>query len=183
MSPFDISKIEKELEKLENKTLEPNFWNDSKKSKIVLSKIKILKDKKDNFTKIEKELKNLEEMNEMLLVENDESLINDILVGTKKIEKDIENLEIKTLLSGKYDQNNAIITLHPGAGGTESQDWAEMLYRMYTRWATSHGYIVKELDYLEGDEAGIKSVTALIEGEYAYGYLKAEKGVHRPYAA
>ena len=179
MSPFDISKIEKELEKLENKTLEPNFWNDSKKSKIVLSKIKILKDKKDNFTKIEKELKNLEEMNEMLLVENDESLINDILVGTKKIEKDIENLEIKTLLSGKYDQNNAIITLHPGAGGTESQDWAEMLYRMYTRWATSHGYIVKELDYLEGDEAGIKSVTALIEGEYAYGYLKAEKGVHR----
>lgn len=179
MSPFDISKIEKELEKLENKTLEPNFWNDSKNSKIVLSKIKILKDKKDNFTKIEKELKNLEEMNEMLLVENDESLINDILVGTKKIEKDIENLEIKTLLSGKYDQNNAIITLHPGAGGTESQDWAEMLYRMYTRWATSHGYIVKELDYLEGDEAGIKSVTALIEGEYAYGYLKAEKGVHR----
>ena len=179
MRPFDISKIEKELEKLENKTLEPNFWNDSKNSKIVLSKIKILKDKKDNFTKIEKELKNLEEMNEMLLVENDESLINDILVGTKKIEKDIENLEIKTLLSGKYDQNNAIITLHPGAGGTESQDWAEMLYRMYTRWATSHGYIVKELDYLEGDEAGIKSVTALIEGEYAYGYLKAEKGVHR----
>ena len=179
MSPFDISKIEKELEKLENKTLEQNFWTDSKNSKIVLSKIKILKDKKDNFTKIEKELKNLEEMNEMLLVENDESLINDILVGTKKIEKDIENLEIKTLLSGKYDQNNAIITLHPGAGGTESQDWAEMLYRMYTRWATSHGYIVKELDYLEGDEAGIKSVTALIEGEYAYGYLKAEKGVHR----
>lgn len=179
MSPFDISKIEKELEKLENKTLEQNFWTDSKNSKIVLSKIKILKDKKDNFTKIEKELKNLEEMNEMLLVENDESLINDILVSTKKIEKDIENLEIKTLLSGKYDQNNAIITLHPGAGGTESQDWAEMLYRMYTRWATSHGYIVKELDYLEGDEAGIKSVTALIEGEYAYGYLKAEKGVHR----
>ena len=179
MSPFDISKIEKELEKLENKTLEQNFWTDSKNSKIVLSKIKILKDKKDNFTKIEKELKNLEEMNEMLLVENDESLINDILVGTKKIEKDIENFEIKTLLSGKYDQNNAIITLHPGAGGTESQDWAEMLYRMYTRWATSHGYIVKELDYLEGDEAGIKSVTALIEGEYAYGYLKAEKGVHR----
>ena len=128
---------------MENKTLEQNFWTDSKNSKIVLSKIKILKDKKDNFTKIEKELKNLEEMNEMLLVENDESLINDILVGTKKIEKDIENLEIKTLLSGKYDQNNAIITLHPGAGGTESQDWAEMLYRMYTRWATSHGYIVK----------------------------------------
>ena len=179
MSPFDISKIEKELEKLENKTLEQNFWTDSKNSKIVLSKIKILKDKKDNFTKIEKELKNLEEMNEMLLVENDESLINDILVGTKKIEKDIENLEIKTLLSGKYDQNNAIITLHPGAGGTESQDWAEMLYRMYTRWATSHGYIVKELDYLEGDEAGIKSVTFEIIGENAYGYMKGEMGVHR----
>ena len=179
MSPFDISKIEKELEKLENKTLEPNFWNDSKNSKIVLSKIKILKDKKDNFTKIEKELKNLDEMNEMLLVENDESLINDILVGTKKTEKDIENLEIKTLLSGKYDQNNAIITLHPGAGGTESQDWAEMLYRMYCRWAVANGYTVQELDYLDGDEAGLKSVTFTISGDYAYGYMKSEKGVHR----
>ena len=96
-----------------------------------------------------------------------------------KIEKEITNLEINTLLSGKYDINNAIITLHPGAGGTESQDWVQMLYRMYTRWAQDNGYAVKELDFLDGDEAGIKSVTALISGEYAYGYLKGEMGVHR----
>ena len=88
-------------------------------------------------------------------------------------------LEIKTLLSGQYDVNNAIVSMHPGAGGTESQDWVEMLYRMYTRWAEKHNFVVKELDYLEGDEAGIKSVTFLVQGEYAYGYLKGEMGVHR----
>lgn len=95
------------------------------------------------------------------------------------MEKDIEKLEITTLLSGKYDNNNAILTIHPGAGGTEAQDWAEMLYRMYTRWANANGYEVKELDYLEGEEAGLKSVTFSVNGDYAYGYLKGEMGVHR----
>ena len=95
------------------------------------------------------------------------------------LERKIDKLEIKTLLSCKYDKNNAILTLHPGAGGTEAQDWVEMLYRMYTRWATNNGYTVKELDFLEGDEAGIKSVTFLVSGENAYGYLKGEMGVHR----
>ena len=95
------------------------------------------------------------------------------------MEKDIEKLEISNLLSGKYDLNNAIITIHPGAGGTESQDWAEMLYRMYTRWANKNNYEVKELDYLDGEEAGLKSVTFEVIGENAYGYLKSEKGVHR----
>ncbi len=103
----------------------------------------------------------------------------EIISSINQLEKDIEKLEINTLLSGKYDSNNAILTLHPGAGGTEAQDWVEMLYRMYTRWATNNGYEVKELDYLEGDEAGIKSVTFLVAGEYAYGYLKGEMGVHR----
>lgn len=103
----------------------------------------------------------------------------EIVSNINQLEKDIEKLEINTLLSGKYDSNNAILTLHPGAGGTEAQDWVEMLYRMYTRWATNNGYEVKELDYLEGDEAGIKSVTFLVSGEYAYGYLKGEMGVHR----
>ena len=103
----------------------------------------------------------------------------EVLEATKKVEKELNELEIKTLLSGKYDQNNAILTLHPGAGGTESQDWVQMLYRMYSKWASSNNYTVKELDYLEGDEAGIKSVTFLISGEYAYGYLKGEMGVHR----
>ena len=103
----------------------------------------------------------------------------EIVSNINQLEKDIEKLEINTLLSGKYDSNNAILTLHPGAGGTEAQDWVEMLYRMYTRWATNNGYEVKELDYLEGDEAGIKSVTFLVSGEYAYGHLKGEMGVHR----
>lgn len=179
MNLFDITNIEIELKLLEEKTMNPEFWNDSKNSKIVLQKIKILKNKKDTFSKIKKELIALEEMNELLLIENDETLVIDLLNNSKKIDKEIEKLELATLLSGKYDSNNAIITLHPGAGGTESQDWAEMLYRMYSRWANSNGYTVKELDYLEGDEAGLKSVTVLIEGEYAYGYLKAEKGVHR----
>ena len=99
--------------------------------------------------------------------------------STYTLEKDIEKLEITTLLSGKYDNNNTILTIHPGAGGTEAQDWAEMLYRMYTRWANANGYEVKELDYLEGEEAGLKSVTFSVNGDYAYGYLKGEMGVHR----
>ncbi len=118
-------------------------------------------------------------MNELLTSEIDEDMEEELLKHTNKIEKDLDKLELEILLSGKFDKNNAIITLHPGAGGTESQDWAEMLYRMYTRWAVDNGYTVKELDYLEGEEAGIKSVTALIEGENAYGYLKGEMGVHR----
>lgn len=118
-------------------------------------------------------------MNELIEIELDEEMAKEVLATTAKLRKEIEKLEIKTLLSGKYDKNNSIITLHPGAGGTESQDWAEMLYRMYTRWANQNGYEIKELDYLEGDEAGIKSVTAVIEGNYAYGYLKGEMGVHR----
>ena len=106
-------------------------------------------------------------------------MANDLIKNTASISKEIDTLEVTTLLSGKYDLNNAIVTIHPGAGGTESQDWAEMLYRMYTRWANNNGYTVKELDYLDGDEAGLKSVTFLISGEYAYGYMKSEKGVHR----
>ena len=109
----------------------------------------------------------------------DEDLEQELESGISPIEKEIEKLEVATLLSGKYDINNAIVTLHPGAGGTEAQDWVEMLYRMYTRWANSNGYKVEELDYLAGDEAGIKSVTFLVSGDYAYGYLKGEQGVHR----
>ncbi len=118
-------------------------------------------------------------MNNLLVLEEDKEILQELLEDTKRIRKDIESLEIKTLLSGKYDMNNAIVSMHPGAGGTESQDWVEMLYRMYTRWAEKHNFQVKELDYLEGDEAGIKSVTFLVKGEYAYGYLKGEMGVHR----
>ena len=176
---FDIKKCSKELVDLEKQTLDSDFWTNNENSSIVLRKIKELKDKVNNYTKIEQDLNNLIELNYLLLLEPDDNLAKDILKNTKQIKKNIEKLEISTLLSGKYDKNNAIITLHPGAGGTEAQDWVEMLYRMYCKWANNNGFSVQELDYLEGEEAGIKSVTALISGENAYGYLKCEMGVHR----
>ncbi len=174
-----VSKLEGEIKELEAKTAEPNFWEDNQKSGEILTKMKRLQNKLENFQKIESNLENLENLNELLLAEEDTELGKEVLKDTSNIEQEIEKLELETLLSGKYDKNNAIITLHPGAGGTESQDWAEMLYRMYCKWAASNGFEVQELDYLEGDEAGIKSVTFLVKGENAYGYLKGEMGVHR----
>lgn len=180
MSLFDIDKLEKELEQLEEQTVQEGFWQqDSNETGKVLTKIKQIKNKVIKYRKVEQETTNLKELTELANLENDEDVAKDILKSTKKLEEDIEKLQLETLLSGKYDKNNAILTLHPGAGGTESQDWAEMLYRMYTKWAVKNGYEVKELDYLEGEEAGIKSVTFEIVGENAYGYMKCEMGVHR----
>lgn len=180
MSLFDIDGLEQELNKLEKETLQEGFWQkDSSETGKILSKIKQIKNKVVIYKKIEQETTNLQELTELANLENDEEVAKDILKSTKKLNEDIEKLQLETLLSGKYDRNNAILTLHPGAGGTESQDWAEMLYRMYTRWAVKNGYEVKELDYLEGEEAGIKSVTFEIIGENAYGYMKGEMGVHR----
>jgi len=176
---FDVENKEKELKELESKTTENDFWNDTDNSSKVLKQINSLKSKVEGFKKLNNELNNLLEMSELLQAEEDEELAKELLKSTYTLEKDIEKLEITTLLSGKYDNNNAILTIHPGAGGTEAQDWAEMLYRMYTRWANANGYEVKELDYLEGDEAGLKSVTFSVNGDYAYGYLKGEMGVHR----
>jgi len=176
---FDISKLELELGEMEKQTLEDGFWNDSNKSSTILSKIKSLKLKCNTYAKLTSELNNLEELTQLVTLEYDEQMAQDIVKNTVLISREFEKFELTTLLSGKYDKNNAIVTLHPGAGGTESQDWAEMLYRMYTRWATKNGFEVQELDYLEGDEAGLKSVTFGIKGENAYGYLKCEKGVHR----
>lgn len=179
MIHFDVENKEKELKELESKTTENDFWNDTDNSSKVLKQINSLKSKVEGFKKLNNELNNLLEMSELLQVEKDEELAKELLKSTYTLEKDIQKLEITTLLSGKYDNNNAILTIHPGAGGTEAQDWAEMLYRMYTRWANANGYEVKELDYLEGDEAGLKSVTFSVNGDYAYGYLKGEMGVHR----
>ena len=180
MSLFDIHTSKKQLEELEAETTKENFWQkDNNETSKVLSKIKQLKNKVVQYKKIENEVINLQELTELAELENDVDVAKDILKSTTKLENEIEKLQLETLLSGKYDKNNAILTLHPGAGGTESQDWAEMLYRMYTRWAVKNGYEVKELDYLEGDEAGIKSVTFEIVGENAYGYMKGEMGVHR----
>lgn len=179
MSLFDIAEKKQKLESLEAKTLEQDFWNDSKESGKVLAKIKSLKDVVSNYSKIYDEVINLIEMTDLVMADFDEDLKKEILNNTKLASDKVEKLELQTFLSGKYDKNNAIVTIHPGAGGTESQDWAEMLYRMYTRWASKSNYQVNEVDFLEGDEAGIKSVTFEVIGENAYGYLKGEMGVHR----
>lgn len=174
-----IESLKFELNKLEKESLSENFWNNQENSTLVFSKIKKLQKKIGLYESLESELINLIEMNELLNLEPEEELIKELLLNSQKINEQCEKLEIETLLSGNYDFNNAIITMHPGAGGTESQDWVEMLYRMYGKWASSNDFSIKELDYLDGDEAGIKSVTFLVSGDYAYGYLKGEMGVHR----
>lgn len=179
MIHFDIINLEKELAKLENKTNQADFWTNSTDSSKILKKITELKNKTTQFKNVQTDVQNLIELKDLLQEEIDEELVQELEKGISLLEKKIAELEITTLLSGKYDINNAIITLHPGAGGTEAQDWVEMLYRMYNRWANANGYKVEELDYLAGDEAGIKSVTFSVSGEYAYGYLKGEQGVHR----
>ena len=174
-----IESLKAELKILESESLKEDFWSNQENSSKVFTKIKSLQKKINSYESLTQELDNLIEMNKLLEVEPDADLLKELLKSSTQIVNKVDELEIATLFSGKYDSNNAIITLHPGAGGTESQDWAEMLYRMYGRWASSNGFSLKELDYLDGDEAGIKSVTALISGENAYGYLKGEMGVHR----
>ena len=153
MNLFDIASLEEQLKGLEKKTMEENFWNDAKNSSKVLSQIKIIKNKTSQYQTLENEIVNLKELTELVELELDEEIAKEILKNTNKLQKEIEKFEVGTFLSGKYDENNAIVTIHPGAGGTESQDWAEMLYRMYTRWANKASYEIKELDYLEGEEA------------------------------
>lgn len=179
MIHFDIDTLKQRLIFLEKKTLEDSFWTDNKDNSSVLREMFNIKSKIEKYNNLKSEFDNLKDLSDLLKLESDDELARELIKNTTKIENEITSLEINTLLSGKYDTNNAIITLHPGAGGTESQDWTQMLYRMYTRWAQDNGYEVKELDFLEGDEAGIKSVTFLVSGEYAYGYLKGEMGVHR----
>ena len=179
MIHFDIDTLKQRLIFLEKKTLEDSFWTDNKDNSSVLREMFNIKSKIEKYNNLKSEFDNLKDLSDLLKLESDDELARELIKNTTKIENEITSLEINTLLSGKYDTNNAIITLHPGGGGTESQDWTQMLYRMYTRWAQDNGYEVKELDFLEGDEAGIKSVTFLVSGEYAYGYLKGEMGVHR----
>ena len=176
---LSISSLKENLNILKQETEKEDFWNDRENSNKVFSRIKKIEKKINSYESILSTLENLIDMSNLLLVEYDTELSKELLNNSKDIAKQIENLELETLLSGKYDINNAIITLHPGAGGTESQDWAEMLYRMYGIWASSNGFTIKELDYLDGEEAGIKSVTFLVSGDYAYGYTKSEMGVHR----
>lgn len=158
---------------------EPGFWDDADRSTGYMKELKNLKDTVDDYNKLQQAYEDVETLLEMGYEENDESLIPEIQELLDEFVSEFDNLRIKTLLSGEYDNNNAILTLHAGAGGTEACDWTSMLFRMYTRWADKKGFTTEVLDYLDGDEAGIKSVTVQINGENAYGYLKSEKGVHR----
>ena len=157
----------------------PDFWDNPEKSQESMKNLKSMKDDIAIYAKLKDEFDEIETLIEMAAEENDESLIPEIQDLLDDFRKTYDDIRIKTLLSGEYDKDNAIVTLHAGAGGTESCDWAGMLYRMYTRWAERKGFSVEVLDYLDGDEAGIKSVTFQVNGLNAYGYLKSEKGVHR----
>jgi peptide chain release factor 2 len=157
----------------------PDFWDDQKAAQTVISEANALKDLVGQFKSLEERYENLEVTYELVKEEPDEELQQELEAEVKQLAKEFSEFELQLLLNEPYDKNNAILELHPGAGGTESQDWASMLLRMYTRWAEKKGFKVETLDYLPGEEAGVKSVTLLIKGHNAYGYLKAEKGVHR----
>ena len=179
MSHFDLSSKNKQIEDYDKQTLEPDFWQDQKKAQQVIRAKNALKDIVDRYEELDLQLTSLNDTADELKSEFDEELMMIAEEEYMDMDKKFEDFEIQVLLSHEYDQNNAILEIHPGAGGTESCDWASMLYRMYTRYAEKHGFKVTVLDYLPGDEAGIKSVTFLVEGDKAYGYLKSEKGVHR----
>ena len=166
-------------QELERETMVQNFWDDAEKSSKKLQLIKQLKDSVDSYDELGNRLEDALALCEMAIEENDESSVEEVVSETEFIESEAERKRIEALLSGQYDKNNAILSFHPGAGGTEAQDWASMLYRMYVRWGESHGFNVKLVDWLDGDEAGIKSATIMVEGINAYGYLKSENGVHR----
>ncbi|OOM11982.1 peptide chain release factor 2 [Clostridium saccharobutylicum] len=157
---------------------EPGFWDDVKKAEEVTKQSKLIKNKIDSFDKLKSQIEDIEVLKE-IMEEDDEESSNEIIETIRSIESQIEDYNMKILLSGEYDKNNAILTLHVGVGGTDANDWTEMLLRMYTRWCEKQGYTVETIDLIPGEEAGIKSVTLKVIGEYAYGYLKAEKGIHR----
>ncbi len=159
--------------------MKPSFYDDMDAAGKTMQKIKGLRDKLERYAALVGAHDDLATLVELAIDEDDESVLEEVKEGYKKLYKNLEDMKLETLLSGKYDKNNAIITLHAGAGGTEAQDWCEMLYRMYTHWAERRGYTVETLDFLDGEEAGLKSITFLVQGLNAYGYAKCEKGVHR----
>ena len=168
-----------EIASLEAESAKEGFWNDVNNSQKVQKRLKQLQNKVAKYEKLCAQWDDLMTICDMAIEENDESMLDELKSGYAEFEETLESMRLSTLLSGEYDANNAILTIHPGAGGTEAQDWAQMLYRMYTRWAERHGYTYTLLDWQDGEEAGIKSASIKIEGENAYGYLKSEHGVHR----
>ncbi len=157
---------------------EAGFWDDVQRAQEVTQEAKRVKDKIDKFRNLNERIDDVEVLKE-LMEENDEETAKEIISEVKALSKEIDTLKIETILSGEYDRNDAILTLHTGVGGSDANDWTEMLLRMYTRWCEKKGYSLETIDYLPGDEAGVKSVTLKVKGEFAYGYLKAEKGIHR----
>ena len=174
-----FSKINQEIKILEEESSKPGFWDDMDNSQKVLQKISALKSKCQRYKKLCSVYEDAKVLIDLANEEEDLSLLEEIQSNVNSIRSELESQRLDTLLTGEYDSNNAILTLHAGAGGTEAQDWVEMLYRMYCRWAERHNYKLKTLDYLDGEEAGLKSVSILVEGTNAYGYLKSEMGVHR----
>ena len=176
---LDIETARQEAQRLEDETAQDGFWNDLERSQAVQQRLKQLQNKVSRQEKLLTEWQDLTALCEMGQEEEDEELLGELKSGCALLEEKIEETRMTTLLSGEYDSSNVILAFHSGAGGTEAQDWTQMLYRMYTRWAERHGFVWKTLDYEDGDEAGIKSATISIEGENAYGLLKSENGVHR----
>ncbi|MBF1250451.1 MAG: peptide chain release factor 2 [Lachnospiraceae bacterium] len=176
---LDLDSKERRIVELDRAMEEPDFWDNPEQSTKLVKEAKSLKDTVEAYRHLESEYEDIGTLIEMGYEENDESLIPEIEQMLNEFVDGVEQMKVQTLLSGPYDRNNAILKLGAGAGGTESCDWCEMLYRMYTRWAQNKGYSLEVLDYLDGDEAGIKSITMKVEGENAYGYLRSEHGVHR----
>ena len=168
-----------ELERLHAMAASEGFWNDAANSQKVTKQTRLLENKINSYEKMCADREDLLVLSEMAVEEDDDSLLPELEEGYAALEKEMEEARLETLLTGEYDANNALMSFHAGAGGTEAQDWCQMLYRMYTRWAERHGFTYKIMDYLEGDEAGLKSADILIEGPNAYGFLKGENGVHR----
>ena len=174
-----LEAAQKEIEELEAASERDGFWNDVENSQRVQKRLKTLKSKCENYARLCAAWDDMYTICEMAMEENDDSMLDELKSEFAKFSAAVEATRLGTLLTGEYDANNAILTFHAGAGGTEAQDWASMLYRMYNMWADRHGYKVKVMDYLDGDEAGIKSATIMIEGENAYGFLRSEHGIHR----
>lgn len=174
-----IEKLKNTIEEKQNLTAAENFWDDPENSQKVLQQISRLREKLESYEKLCADYQDTLDIIEMADEEGDLSLLDEVVASVNSIEESMEKQRLDTLMTGEYDANNSILTFHAGAGGTEAQDWAEMLLRMYTRWADRHGFKVNVTDILDGDEAGIKSATIVVEGENAYGYLKSEIGVHR----
>lgn len=174
-----VESTREEIKKLEEQSGEAGFWDDMQKSQEILKKLSGMKNRVGSYEKLCSSFDDAMTLAEIGNEEEDLDLLDEAVEAVDSFAKKLDEMTLSTLLTGEYDTNNAILTFHAGAGGTEAQDWAEMLLRMYTKWAESHGYKLKTLDYLDGDEAGLKSASILIEGENAYGYLKCESGVHR----